>query len=311
MKLDETPLLNLKKLHIGRSVLALLCAIVPTLACANQQNFPVYFAHSGDRTWFAESGISSQIAQVKELNNDGTPPTVVLSGLMLPAGVFMNPITDMGYENGVVWIAHREVDANGNVWDAVSAFDPDDPVSTFTTIATAPAAPEPVEDVSPGEDPDRTIIVGATQGFIVLMPGNLRGAPVPNEPPAEVDVDLVFPGEDPRRTAAGGASIDDLGDLVTLPGEFQRPAPTQPPEPVTEVTPGEDPRRTEGGGAEAPSTIVTIPGSGTVPAPTPVTIITPGEDPERSDGMATASAASAKQEKRKSLILFNTKKLKN
>lgn len=305
--------LNPTILLIRGAIITLLCGIAPISITSTHaaSDFPVYFAHSENRTWLAESGLSSHVAQVKELDSAGNA-VVILSGLMLPAGSFLNPISDLGYENGVLWVAHRQTDASGNPLDAISAFDPDDPVSTFTTIASTAAqiaaaqAPERVTDVTPGEDPNRNVVVGTTTGLIVIVPGNIRGAPVPTEPPLEAG--LVLPGEDPRRTAAGGASIDDLRDFVELPN-FQRPVPPRPPDPVTAVTVGEDPRRTSGEGVSFPPSIITIPGTiqGTTPtrAPTPVTVITPGEDPARGQDLGP------KQEQRKSVTILNVKKIKN
>lgn len=251
---------------------------------------------TGDRTWTAAVGLAGQIAHVNLLHPNGSI-TVILSASMLPPGAFLNPITDFGFEDGILWIVHHQRSADGVLSKAISVFDPNNPAGTFTTVASSPVtSPVPVSDVTPA--------TGASSGLITLSPGSIRGGPVPSKAPPAVEIHGIIAGEDPRRTPAGGASVpDDLVGLVTLPGDFRRPPPTVAPTPVTEITPGEDPRRGSATGAGFPGVIISFPTApSTSPSPLPVTDVSPGEDPRR-------SALGPKQEVRKSAMSFRLRKL--
>lgn len=99
-------------------------------------NFPTAIAFSGSRTWVAESGIlPASPPQVREIHRNGAVTNVLSAGQLSPGSIVF-PLTDITFQDGFLWIAHRQIGVNG--WDvgAISRFDPDDPVGTFRTVLT-------------------------------------------------------------------------------------------------------------------------------------------------------------------------------
>ena len=99
-------------------------------------DFPTAIATSANKIWVSEAGILPGFpAKVKQVNTGGTV-TTVLSGTDLPAGRLEGPLTDVTFHNGLLWITHRQIGANGWLVGAISKFDPTNPVATFTTVIT-------------------------------------------------------------------------------------------------------------------------------------------------------------------------------
>jgi glucose/arabinose dehydrogenase len=97
-------------------------------------DFPTAVAFSEDRIWVAEAGIDPAPA-IKEIDSAGNARTI-LSPDMLPDGTFLGPLTDVTFQDGELWVTHRQVGANGWFVGAISRFDPDAPATTFRTMIT-------------------------------------------------------------------------------------------------------------------------------------------------------------------------------
>ncbi|ACL62919.1 glucose/sorbosone dehydrogenase-like protein [Methylobacterium nodulans] len=105
-------------------------------AFATGLTFPTAITFSNDQVWVSESGPTPDtVPQVVQIGPDGHP-IPVLSSDQLPAGVLAGPITDITFHDGEIWVAHRQVGANGWLVGAISKFDPANPVDTFTTVLT-------------------------------------------------------------------------------------------------------------------------------------------------------------------------------
>lgn len=97
-------------------------------------NFPTAVAFSSERIWVSEAGIlpgAPPIVKEVQLNGD---TQVVLSATLLPEGQLLGPLTDVTYQEGWLWVTHRQTGANGWMVGAISRFQPDDPVNTFETV---------------------------------------------------------------------------------------------------------------------------------------------------------------------------------
>jgi glucose/arabinose dehydrogenase len=99
-------------------------------------DFPTAVATSSDQTWISEAGFLPGFPpKIKEISASGQA-TTILSGTQLAAGRLEGPLTDVTFHDGMLWITHRQVGVNGWLVGAISKFDPDDPVGTFTTVIT-------------------------------------------------------------------------------------------------------------------------------------------------------------------------------
>ena len=104
--------------------------------------FPSNLAIADDgRIWVAESGYSPDSPPVvKQITlGDGVTPgsaTVILTPGMLPFNAALPPFTDVNYHNGMVWLGHRTMGANGFPVGAYSRFDPADPAGSFEIVLT-------------------------------------------------------------------------------------------------------------------------------------------------------------------------------
>ncbi len=97
-------------------------------------DFPTAVAASDRRLWVAEAGvIPGTVPKIKEIAHGEA--TTILSGESL-GDQFLGPLTDVTYHAGWLWVTHRQIGANGWPVGAISKFDPDDPVGTFTTVIT-------------------------------------------------------------------------------------------------------------------------------------------------------------------------------
>ena len=98
-------------------------------------DFPTAVAFSSDRIWVAESGaLPGTAPRIEEIDANGEA-TTILDGDALGAQL-MGPLTDVTYHDGWLWITHRQAGVNGWAVGAISKFDPEDPVGTFTTVLT-------------------------------------------------------------------------------------------------------------------------------------------------------------------------------
>lgn len=104
-------------------------------------NYPSNLAHGDGRIWVTESGFAAPDVPptVLELtlSESGEGSTrVILTPAMLPMGMLVPPFTDATYRDGMLYLGHRQVGANGWRVGAYSRFSPDDPVGTFETVIT-------------------------------------------------------------------------------------------------------------------------------------------------------------------------------
>ena len=130
-------------------------------------NYPSNIAHDGNgRVFITEAGFPGVPPTVKELNLDLTgggngSATVILAPGMLPLGAAMPPFTDITLHNGMMFLSHRQMGANGTVVGALSRFNVDDPVATFQTILT--------NLPSTGDHSNNTVVFNdAGRGYITL-----------------------------------------------------------------------------------------------------------------------------------------------
>ena len=99
-------------------------------------DFPTALASSEDLIWVSEAGaFPGFLPKVKQIDLKGNI-TTLLSADQLPTGSFEGPLTDVTFNNGWLWVTHRQVGANDWLVGAISKFDPSDPVGTFTTVIT-------------------------------------------------------------------------------------------------------------------------------------------------------------------------------
>ena len=105
-------------------------------------NYPSNIAHDGaGRVWITEAGFPGVPPTVKELSLDLTgagngSATIILTPAMLPLGMAAPPFTDLTYHNGMMFLSHRQMGANGTTVGCISRFNVDDPAGTFQTILT-------------------------------------------------------------------------------------------------------------------------------------------------------------------------------
>ncbi|HET6245278.1 MAG TPA: hypothetical protein VFF35_12250 [Bacteroidia bacterium] len=127
-------------------------------------NYPSNITIGNGKIWVTEAGFPGVPPTVKEVTLNGDMPgmaTTILTPSMLPLGMLLPPFTDITFKDGLIWISHRQVGANGWPLGAVSHFDPADPASTFeTVIANLPSA---------GDHSNNTIVFGTDgRGYISL-----------------------------------------------------------------------------------------------------------------------------------------------
>ena len=103
-------------------------------------DYPSNFAAGAGSYWITESGFDPQIpptvTEVTLPALDTGIATVILTPAMLPMGTLAPPFTDVVYHDSLLYLAHRQVGANGWLVGAYSRFSPDDPAGTFQTIIT-------------------------------------------------------------------------------------------------------------------------------------------------------------------------------
>ena len=102
-------------------------------------NYPSGITLGEDRVWVCEAGFPGVPPTVKEITlpAEGTgTATTIFTPAMLPPGTVLPPFTDVTYRDGLLWLTHRQVGANGWMVGAFSKFDPDDPMNTFETVLT-------------------------------------------------------------------------------------------------------------------------------------------------------------------------------
>ncbi len=98
-------------------------------------DFPTAVAMSDDQIWVAEAGILPGMPpKVKEIDASGQT-TTILDGSQMGSRL-LGPLTDVTYHDGWLWITHRQTGVNGWAVGAISKFQPDDPMGTFTTVLT-------------------------------------------------------------------------------------------------------------------------------------------------------------------------------
>jgi glucose/arabinose dehydrogenase len=158
-------------------------------ALATNLDFPTALTTSLDTIWVAEAGfLPGSVPKVKTISSSNVIATV-LSGDMLPPGKFLGPLTDIVFHDGWLWIAHRQVGANGWTVGAISKFEPADATGTFTTVITnLPSAGDHyTEQIIFGPDnrayfaqgsATNSSVVGADDGWPSLFPTFRDYAPV-------------------------------------------------------------------------------------------------------------------------------------
>lgn len=105
-------------------------------ALATGFDFPTSVTFSSGRIWISEAGaFPGFIPKIKEISATGAV-TTTLSATQLGTGQLLGPLTDVTYHDGSLWITHRQTGVNGWAVGAISKFDPDNPVGTFTTVIT-------------------------------------------------------------------------------------------------------------------------------------------------------------------------------
>lgn len=138
----------------------------------------------------------------------------------LPEGQLLAPLTDITFHDGWLWITHRQTGAHGWAVGAISRFQPDDPVGTFTTVITnLPSAGDHyTEELVFGPDGRAYFSQGsATNSSVVgadnaLITGWLGDAPAFHDYPAR---DIVLDGSS-FKTAAP-FDLDPEADDITAP----------------------------------------------------------------------------------------------
>lgn len=99
-------------------------------------DFPTAIAFSETRIWVGESGFMPPlIPRIKEIDANGNANTI-LSATDLPEGKLLGPITGLTFHKDQLWITHRQVGVHRWFVGAISRFNPDDPVGSFTTVLT-------------------------------------------------------------------------------------------------------------------------------------------------------------------------------
>ncbi len=113
------------KIHGGYAMTALVRGL----------DYPTAIAFAPHRIWVCEAGVvdPSLPPRIKEIRAGGNVTTILAESMLAP-GQFMGPLTDVTFYGGLLWVAHRQIGANGWAVGAISTFDPADPVGTFTTV---------------------------------------------------------------------------------------------------------------------------------------------------------------------------------
>ena len=77
-------------------------------------DFPtsVAFCEGERRMYVAEAGIAGQEARIVEVHENGDMRDLIAAS-DLPEGVMLPPLTDITYDHDRLWIAHRQIGANG------------------------------------------------------------------------------------------------------------------------------------------------------------------------------------------------------
>ena len=121
-------------------------------------NYPSNLAFGDGRVWVTESGFAAPdvpptVLEVTLPASGRGTATVILTPAMLPMGRLLPPFTDATYRDGMLYLAHRQVGANGWRVGAYSRFSPDDPAGTFETLVT--------NLPSVGDHSNNTLVFGA------------------------------------------------------------------------------------------------------------------------------------------------------
>ena len=184
-------------------------------------NYPSNLTFGAGRAWVSEAGFPGVPPTVKEVvlaDNGPGSATVILTPAMLPPGRLAPQFTDVTYRNGLLWLAHRQVGANGWMVGAISRFDPDDPASTFQTVVT--------NLPSTGDHSNNTIVFG-TDGRLYFGQGSATNSGVvgADNVPRWVEDAPGFHDYAPVAVTLNGASftarvptsLDPQGMAVTAP----------------------------------------------------------------------------------------------
>ena len=204
-------------------------------------NYPSNLAFGDGRVWVTESGFAAPDVPPTVLevtipaSGEGTA-TVILTPAMLPMGRLLPPFTDATYRDGMLYLAHRQVGANGWRVGAYSRFSPDDPVGTFETLVT--------NLPSVGDHSNNTLVFGADgrayfgQGSAtntsVVGPDNswVEGAPGFRE---IAPVEVVLNGDEFTARVPSGPDPD--ANAVTAPYRPFDSGPVEPGFRVAAATP--------------------------------------------------------------------------
>jgi hypothetical protein len=102
---------------------------------ATRLDFPTAVATSTDQIWVSEAGVTPGATPKVKRIDAGGHVTTILDGAALGSR-FMGPLTDVTFQDGWLWVTHRQAGVNGWAVGAISRFQPDDPTGTFTTVLT-------------------------------------------------------------------------------------------------------------------------------------------------------------------------------
>jgi plastocyanin len=104
---------------------------------ASGLDFPTSITYSSSGVWVSEAGIGEDgTPEVLRINPDSSTVSI-LSSEDLPPGALLPPLTDVTYGPGDwLWITHRQLGINGWNVGAISKFQLNNPVGTFTTVIT-------------------------------------------------------------------------------------------------------------------------------------------------------------------------------
>lgn len=181
--------------------------------------FPTAVASSDSDIWVAEAGVTSGATpKIKHIEPDGQATTILDGAAM--GDRLLGPLTDVTFHDGWLWIAHRQAGANGWAVGAITKFQPDDPMGTFTTVLTGlPSAGDHyTEEVVFGNDGRAYFSQGtATNSGVVgtdnaLITGWLAQAPAFHDFPAK---DVVLNGKSYQTAAA--FQLDPDASKITAP----------------------------------------------------------------------------------------------
>ena len=149
-------------------------------AVATGLNFPTALTFEGDSIWVTEAGIITPPA-VKKIDRNGNT-TTVLTPSMLPAGVFVSPVTGITFAEGWIWVVHRQTAGSSGIpVGAISKFQPRDPAGTFQTVLSGLPffGDHPGSSIAFGSDgrayfttglPTNSSVVGPDNGWAINFP---------------------------------------------------------------------------------------------------------------------------------------------